>query len=197
MFIRTERLFLRPAWPEDMDDLIEVLQDKDVLRAVATSHLPSSATEFGAYLDKRCDPMFPHFFMYVRTQNGPELVGGIGLGRYQGTLDSNDIEVGYWIAPKHRGHGYASEALRAILSQARAIGYTRLIACHFEDSSVSHHVLESVGFKDTGEQRCRPDNAGIMCPVRVYAVELDACVSTLSQNLGATAAMPSDTPTAA
>ncbi|MFC0205566.1 GNAT family N-acetyltransferase [Novosphingobium soli] len=150
MFVRTERLFLRPAWPEDLDDLVEALSDEDIQRNVGVAPLPRNVAQVRAYLDRPRDPRLPHFFMYLRAPGGPQLVGGIGLGRYDG-----EVEVGYWIAARHRGLGYAGEALRAVVGQARLLGYPRLIASHFADSPATHRVLEGAGFRDTGELRPR------------------------------------------
>ncbi|MDG2004006.1 MAG: GNAT family N-acetyltransferase, partial [Novosphingobium sp.] len=35
MFIRSERLFLRPAWPEDWEELYPLIADYDVVRNLA------------------------------------------------------------------------------------------------------------------------------------------------------------------
>jgi len=169
MFIRTERLFLRPGWPEDLDDLVRAFDDGDIRRNVAVTTLPATAEEIRAYLDRPRNPRLPHFFMYLRSASGPELVGGIGLG-----VHGEDVELGYWIVPGHRGRGFAGEALRALLDQARTLGHKRLVAVHFTDSDVSPHILEAAGFEDTGRVTERfGAGRGGSAPARVYAVHLD------------------------
>ncbi|MYL96357.1 GNAT family N-acetyltransferase [Novosphingobium sp. FGD1] len=168
MFVRTERLFLRPAWPEDLDDLVEVLSEEDIQRNVGVTPLPRTAQELRAYLDRPRNPRLPHFFMYLRGADGPQLVGGVGLGRYEG-----DVEVGYWIGARHRGRGLAGEALRAVVAQARVLGYPRLIASDFADTPGTHQVLESAGFRDTGQVRSRYSAARAMeHAARIYVAEL-------------------------
>lgn len=170
MFVRTERLFLRPAWPEDFDDLVEALADDDVQRNVGVSNLPRTAEDLRIYLDRPRDPRLPHFFMYLRAPGGAQLVGSIGLGRH----DEDDVEVGYWISAKHRGRGFAGEALRAVVRQARSLGYSRVVASHFADSRGTQDVLESAGFHDTGEVRSRYSASRAMeHTVRVYVADLD------------------------
>ena len=168
MFIRTERLFLRPGWPEDLDDLLEALSD-DTIRRMTVFALPRTREEIEAYLRRPRDPHLPHFFMYRRGEQGAKLVGGIELNPYRG-----EVEVGYWIAPRHRGQGYALEALRAVIDWARTLGHHRLLAEHFVDNHAAIRVLEAAGFHDAGSER-RRYSAGREgeAPARLYVVDLE------------------------
>lgn len=169
MFIRTERMFLRPVWPEDLDDLVQMLEDEDIQRNIGVVPLPRSAPEVKAYLERPRDPRLPHFFMYLRSAEGPQLVGSIGLAG-----DDDEVELGYWVAPRFRGHGYATEAVRAVLKHARSLGHRRVYANHFADSGASARVLENAGFRDTGRIRSRySDWRGAEASVRVYVAELE------------------------
>jgi RimJ/RimL family protein N-acetyltransferase len=69
--------------------------------------------------------------------------------------DGDEVGLGFWIAKAHRGHGYAAEALRALLSMACTLGHKRIIASQLADSPSSGDVLESVGFKPIVEVRSR------------------------------------------
>ncbi|SFF75120.1 Protein N-acetyltransferase, RimJ/RimL family [Novosphingobium sp. CF614] len=169
MFIRTERLFLRPGWPEDLDDLLEAYRDETLQRQVAMAQLPSTRDALREYLDRPRDLLMPHFFMYLRGARGAKLVGGIGLGPYRG-----EVEVGYWIATAYRGRGYALEALRAVVDQARALGHRRLVAKHFVDNHASVRVLEAAGFSDSGSERMRYSaGRGGEALARLYVADLE------------------------
>lgn len=169
MFIRTERLFLRPGWPEDMDELLDVLGDDEVTRNLAVVPLPADLEEARSYLSQPREKLLPHFFIYLRTSSGSALVGGIGLGR-----NGHDVELGYWIARAHRGRGYAGEAVRAVLDQARMLGHRRIVASHFADNAASARVLQSVGFVDTGAIHCRYSaGRGSEAPARIFVADLD------------------------
>ncbi|TCM17301.1 RimJ/RimL family protein N-acetyltransferase [Novosphingobium sp. PhB165] len=171
MFVRTERLFLRPGWPEDVDELVDAISDEAIQRNVGVSALPRTAQAMHDYLSLDRDPRLPHFFMYLRSPGGPRLVGGIGLGRFE-----DDVEMGYWIAPGYRGMGYAREAVRALLDQARALGHRRVVASYFENSVAMRRVLDATGFIDSGEYRERFSHArGAPLRARIFAVELDRC----------------------
>ncbi|WP_443478087.1 GNAT family N-acetyltransferase [Novosphingobium aerophilum] len=169
MFVRTERLFLRPGWPEDFDELVEAISDEAVQRNLGVGEMPRSSRAMREYLGKPRDPRLPHFFMYLRAPDGPQLVGGIGLGRIEG-----DIELGYWIAPSYRGRGFAGEAVRAVLDQARTLGHRRIVASHFADNPATLGVLEASGFADSGEDRERFSvGRGMPVSARIYVADLE------------------------
>lgn len=169
MFFRTERLFLRPGWPEDLDDLLEAFNDEAIQRTIEVSAFPRTREAVREYLDRPRDPRFPHFFMYLRGANGAKLVGGIGLGPF-----GKDVEVGYWIASGYRGQGYALEALRAVVDQAWTLGHRRLVAKHFIDNDASARVLEAAGFHDAGEESPRfSEGRGGEALARLYIADLE------------------------
>ncbi|WP_052223631.1 GNAT family N-acetyltransferase [Novosphingobium malaysiense] len=169
MFFRTERLFLRPGWPEDLDDLFEAFNDESIQRTVEVTAFPRTREAVREYLERPRDPRYPHFFMYLRGAQGAKLVGGIGLGPY-----GNDAEVGYWIASAYRGKGYALEALRAVVRQAWTLGHRRLVARHFIDSDASVRVLEAAGFQDTGDEQPRySEGRGGSAPARIFVADLE------------------------
>ncbi|CDO37340.1 MULTISPECIES: GNAT family N-acetyltransferase [Novosphingobium] len=169
MFVRTERLFLRPGWPEDLEDLLEVFEDDDVQQDAFVAPLPRTAGEVREFLERPRDPRLPHFVMYLRSAKGAELVGGIGFAR-----EGDRIEMGYWIVPRFRGRGYAAEAVRAVLNQARTLGYRKVYANHFVDSSAPAKALESAGFHDTGRVHSRYSaGLGMETTARIYVAELE------------------------
>lgn len=169
MFVRTERLFLRPAWPEDTDDVLGSIGDDEVQPDVWIETLPRTARELQRFIEQPRDPRLPHFFMYLRSADGPELVGGIGFGR-----SGEDVEMGYWVHPRYRGRGYATEAVRAVLKQARSLGHRRVYAKQFVDCAASARVLEGLGFREAGETRLRyAVGESAEDPVRIYVVDLE------------------------
>lgn len=185
MFIRTERLFLRPSWPDDLNDLLDALGEDALRRTVDVSGLPASAEGLRAYLAQPRDPRLPHFFMYLRGTEGARLVGGIGLGRHD-----DDVEVGYWIAAGYRGRGYALEALVAVIEHARTLGHRRLVARHFADGKASMRVLAAAGFRDTGSDRPRfSAGRGEEALARLFVVDLASPLRLTQPDTGAGAAM--------
>jgi RimJ/RimL family protein N-acetyltransferase len=70
------------------------------------------------------------------------LIGSTGLG-----FQTRDAAVtGYVLARDAWGHGYATEALAAMVDLAPSIGVVRLFALCHPDHGPSQHVLEKCGF---------------------------------------------------
>ena len=144
MFVRSERLFLRPGWPEDWSELLARLGDEGTARA----YVPQPQADARAAVQPERDPRCPSFVITLPTSEGSQLIGCVGL-----TPGPDGIELGYWIARERWGQGYATEAARAVLSLARTLGHRRVNARHFADNPASARVLEKAGFRPTGEIR--------------------------------------------
>lgn len=151
MFMRSERLFLRPAWPEDWQELLTRVADEGVVRNLAKVPWPYTAEDARWFASQPQDQRLPHFFITLPTSAEPaRLIGCIGFA-----ADDDEIELGYWLAREYWGQGYASEAARAVIGLARTLGYRRLVAGHFIDNPASGRVLRKVGFRPTGQIRQR------------------------------------------
>lgn len=150
MFIRSERLFLRPAWPEDCAEMIALITDEAVLRDVAAMQWPYTEEDARSFVARPHERLLPHFFITLPTAEGARPIGSIGLGK-----SGDDVTIGFWIGHRHWRQGYATEATRAVLGLARAIGHRRIVATHFADNFATTRVLEKTGFTRTGQMRLR------------------------------------------
>lgn len=170
MFIRSERLFLRPGWPEDWQELQPLIADDKVVRNLASAPWPYTREDARRFLDLPQEKRLPRLLVTVPGTDGAPMIGCIGLDRPGG-----DVELGYWIARGYWGRGYASEAARTIVDVARALGHDRIVASHFLDNPASGRVLENAGFRRTGRIFERYSKArGMAYPAREYALQLDA-----------------------
>ncbi len=157
MFIRTERLFLRPAWREDAPALTRAIGNWEVVKNLGRVPWPYSLGDAEAFIAGRsCAPRETSFLIFVRDPEGlPTLAGGIGFGRFCGFGD--DIEIGYWLAPEWQRRGMVVEAARAVLELAfLGLRLPRLRAGHFVDNPASGKVLRKLGFQPTGEAGKHP-----------------------------------------
>ena len=50
-------------------------------------------------------------------------------------------------ASSQAGHGYATEAVRAVLEELRDMGFRRVTAGYFEGNEASHRVMEKCGMQ--------------------------------------------------
>ena len=151
MFARTERLLLRPGWPEDAPALARAIADEQIVRNLATAPWPYALADAEAFLAAPRDPVMPSFLITERTGGEPRIVGSCGLGR----RPSGSVEMGYWIARAHWNKGFATEASRALIDIARTLKLPQLEASHFVDNPASGRVLEKLGFVPTGISAAR------------------------------------------
>ena len=145
MFHITERLLLRPAWPEDAEALFGGIADEGVVRNLACApwpYLPEHAREF---VKREQDQRVPNFLMTLPGEHGSRIIGSIGLGETE-----TGVELGYWIARPYWGQGYATEAGLGVLEVAKLLGYRQIEAGHFLDNPASGRVLRKLGFRPTG-----------------------------------------------
>jgi RimJ/RimL family protein N-acetyltransferase len=147
MFLRTERLFLRPPWLEDAAELTRAIAQEPVVRMLARVPWPYREEHARAWIGMSQQPKLPSLLVTL-PEAGGRIVGGCGMHAKQGR-----IEVGYWIAPEQWGRGFATEALRGLLSLARVIGHRHVIGRHADDNPASGRVLRKAGFHPTGRSR--------------------------------------------
>jgi RimJ/RimL family protein N-acetyltransferase len=169
MFTRTERLLLRPGWAEDAPALAAAIGDERIVRNLATAPWPYRLRDAEAFLAQPRDPVLPSFLIFERTEGEPSLVGSCGLGR----RPSGAVELGYWIARRHWGRGFATEASTALVEIAAALRLPRLQASHFLDNPASGRVLEKLGFEPVGITAPRLSCArGTEVAARLFRLEL-------------------------
>lgn len=149
MFARTPRLLLRPGWAEDAPALAAAIGDEAIVANLATAPWPYGVDDAAAFL--AIEHTRPNFIICARDGGRARVAGGVGLG----ATPAGGIELGYWIARADWGRGYATEAGRAVLAIARALGIARIEAGHFIDNPASGRVLAKLGFAPTGETRPR------------------------------------------
>lgn len=170
MFARTERLLLRPSWPEDARDLHQAIADEGIVRNLARAPWPYTAEDAVRSATQEHDAHFPSFLMMLRTNGAPRLIGACGIGKL-----NDDAELGYWIGRPYWGLGFATEASRAVVEIAKTIGHKKLVASHFTDNPASGKVLRKLGFQSTGKTAQRQSNArGIATTCALYERSLDA-----------------------
>ncbi|MCM0000414.1 MAG: GNAT family N-acetyltransferase [Erythrobacter sp.] len=142
MFHRSERLFLRPAFPEDCGAILAGIGEEAIVRNLARAPWPYRLEDARSFAALPQDSRLPHFLV---TLPGAGVIGSAGIGEHEG-----QPELGYWIARAHWGRGYATEAAGAVLHVARMLGHRRVVAGHFVDNPASGKVLRKLGFVPTG-----------------------------------------------
>jgi len=168
MFNRSERLFLRPAFPEDSREIYNGICDAGVVSMLMRAPWPYHPADAEQFCATPADPLAPRFLVTLPGAKGAPVIGTVGF-----KPEDDGLELGYWIARAHWGQGYATEAGRAALEVAQALGHKRVLAGHFVDNPASGRVLRKLGFRETGEVRptfCRA-RGGELVLARRYALD--------------------------
>ncbi|MCE7795013.1 GNAT family N-acetyltransferase [Sphingobium sufflavum] len=168
MFARTERLILRPSWPEDAEPLAKALSDPAIARTLLDAPTAIDPSGTREWIGEPRDPRLPDFLAFMRTRGAPRLVGGAGISR----REDGKLELRYWIERSHWGLGYATEATRAVMRIARATGLMGVRAGHLLDNPASARVLRKIGFSPTGRIEPRL-NPALASDVAVVEFEYD------------------------
>jgi ribosomal-protein-alanine N-acetyltransferase len=110
----------------------------------------------GLRLDEmRTDPARTPWFIraVVLRDAARPMIGHVGFHGPPGRNARHEpkaVEVGYTIFPDHRGRGYATEAVRALLGWARREGIDHFIASIAPDNAASIALAQRLGFREVG-----------------------------------------------
>jgi RimJ/RimL family protein N-acetyltransferase len=145
--IETERLVLRPYEERDLDALHALYSDPDVARWLYYG--PATPEESRQKLGRK---MAGHTLTEeqglaaaVELRSGP-YVGDVVLF-YMAPAEHRSIELGFSFLPAHQGHGYATEAARALVDWAFRAGFHRVYGRLEPRNTASGRVLEKLGMR--------------------------------------------------
>jgi RimJ/RimL family protein N-acetyltransferase len=139
--ILTRRLKLLPQTRDDAREAVEQMDDQERAQ-LSESWL--------ALLDgsKPFDP-WVHGFV-IRSGETGAAIGKCGFKGPPGK--DKTVEIAYFIAPEHRGNGYATEAAEALVSYAFSEGDAQTVRAHtLPEPNASGRILAKCGFSKIGE----------------------------------------------
>ena len=145
MKLETERLIITEFTPEMARDVHENSLDEDNRRFVPDEvfETVAEAAETLAFLISQYGSTEGPQAFPVLTKAGGENIGYVQLA----PLGNGSWEIGYHIAKKHTGNGYATEAVRAFLpAAAAAVGTHEVLGICLSENIASKHVLRKCGF---------------------------------------------------
>lgn len=167
--IRTQRLILRPLKMQDDKDMFRYCSDPAVSRHVLWDTHPNIRhTRSVLRAAIRQYRMGNPATFGIERQEDHRLIGTIGF--IWVNTDHRSAEVGYSLARDCWNAGYATEALRAVLSYGfDTLRLNRIEAQHETDNPASGRVMEKAGMRPEGTLRQRVFNKGHFSDVRLYA----------------------------
>ena len=146
--IVTPRLALRRWTYADRSEFRAMLADADMMRYLHEG-VPMKESEADAALDNTIAHYGVGFgdWAIVSREHG-EILGEAGLTTLQ---ESGEVELGYMLRRPFWGHGFATEAARAVMTHAfTMLGLGHLSAMARPDNRASIHVLEKLGMRPAG-----------------------------------------------
>lgn len=140
MYIKTDRLELKPIVQESLDDLAELLTDEQVKQTYMVPDF-SARAEAEALARRLMDLSGKPERHVAGIYWGDALVGI--LNETESAADW--IEVGYALLPRYHDRGFCTEALRGAIEWFFDRGYRQVLAGAFEENAASIRVMEKSG----------------------------------------------------
>lgn len=147
--ILSSRLVIEPLTASDLESFVSYRQSPEIARFQSWDSSFSTA-QAEAILASQKGVILPKvgewLQLAVRTRRSGENVGDLGLH----ALDSENLcfEIGFTIATKYQGKGYATEAASALIQQLiDRVGVHKFVANTDSRNASSSKVLSKLGFR--------------------------------------------------
>ena len=142
MYIKTDRLVLKPMHSKSRDALTELLTDGSV---GMTYMVPDFQSRQEA--ETLADRLITFSHKAGRHMAGIYLREAL-IGILHETEVSGDrIEIGYAVLPAYRNQGYCTEALKGAVEYLFAEGFREVLAGAFEENPASVRVMVKSGMR--------------------------------------------------
>jgi RimJ/RimL family protein N-acetyltransferase len=145
--IETERLLLRPYREDDIDVLHDIQSRPEVVRYLYWE--PRTREKVQQVIrdsSDRIDGADAALTLAIQPRGSDTMVGDVVL-MYQSEVHRQG-EIGFVLHPDHQGHGYATEAARAMLRLGfEQLGLHRIVGRLEARNSASAAVLERLGMR--------------------------------------------------
>ncbi len=176
----TERLVLRAPHADDISDLAELANNRNVAEKLARMPHPYGFTDALEFLAMAEGREAGCIYAVTLAETG-RFIGTAGLEDWRGT----GLEIGYWLGEPFWGRGYGTEAAGALVDLAfRATGVDVLHASCRTGNAASRRVLEKCGFVHAGEGVLHSRAAGEVSAT-YFELERDRWLTRLSTEMTA------------
>jgi ribosomal-protein-alanine N-acetyltransferase len=168
--IVTERLVLRPFQPTDIDAMLTLTSDRETMRYLGDGE---------PWTPARTEEMLGRHFAQYPSGSGFGAVADRATGAFAGwaglqnprgwmarvvgdALPDDLVEVGWTLAPRWRGRGYATEAAEAWLTYGfGTLGLGEIVAVHDPANAASERVMDRLGM--TRREMLRLTDGDTLC----------------------------------
>lgn len=148
VFLRGKEVTLRPVSEDHVPFLADHLNDPEIWQSLDRHRPTAPASVREWYETRRENDDIVDLLVYA--DGSP--VGFVSLSVLNRVW--RNCSVTFWVAPDHRGAGYATDALAELIDYAFAdFGQHKILAHVFEFNAASFAVLEKLGFTEEGVHR--------------------------------------------
>jgi RimJ/RimL family protein N-acetyltransferase len=144
--LRTPRLLLREWRDDDRAPFATMWADPEVMAFYAAPLADRAASD--AWIEGMRRHNDEHGFAYwaVEHPGKSDLIGAIGLTRVRALPFAPAVEIGWRLARQYWGHGYATEAARAVLDDGFGrLDLPEIVAFTVPANNRSWRVMERLG----------------------------------------------------
>lgn len=168
--LRTTRLLLRPLREHDLPTVFAMRSDPEVTRYWSSAPWQSMAEAEAWYAKTSALVAEGSAARWSITRaDDPTMIGDCTV--FHIDRDNRRGEIGYALARAHWGHGYATEAMRAVIEHAfGTLDLRRLEADIDPANAASARVLQRLGFSLEGRLRERWEVAGVVSDSDIYGL---------------------------
>jgi RimJ/RimL family protein N-acetyltransferase len=149
----SDRLILRPWRSEEADRLLDIQSRLEVMRwlgdgpPVLLESADQARRRIERYRELSGEPPMGLWAIEVRETG---MVAGTAMLIPLSEDTDSDVEVAWHLHPDCWGHGYATEAARALLAEGFAAGLPEIYALTHLDNDRSIAVCRRLGMEDLG-----------------------------------------------
>ncbi len=156
---RSSRLGFHAPSMDHLDALAELWSDPQTMQYVGAGN-PWSREDVAQRLQRAIalHQQLGMAFWTVKLTETNEIIGQAGVVPIEGKNPAPrdwPIELGYRLGRAHWGHGYATEAARAVAAYttdpAGPLKLSKLVAVAYPQNTASRRVLDKAGFTHLGE----------------------------------------------
>ena len=174
--LNTTRLILRPFTLGDAPTVQQLAGDREI--ALNTLPIPHPYEDgvaeewINTHEEQFAAGKIANFEIVLRSSS--ELIGSIGL-----TIDQEHekAELGYWIGKPYWGHGYCTEAGKAVIEYGfNGLKLNRIDAQYLSRNPASGRVMEKTGMKYEGYLRQYIKKWGKFEDSKIYSILKDEYV---------------------
>ncbi len=159
--LETARLALRKPTLADAKAIAQLANDRriaEMTRRLPFPYLHDHAVEFVSALGASSDTVF-----LIERDQRP--IGMVGVD----WREPDAPELGYWLGVAHWGHGFATEAARAVIDFTfEEFAVEHLVSGARVANPASRNILEKCGFQWSGVQLHRFEAIGSSTPVDCF-----------------------------